>query len=246
MSPAEALVDAQLVQIASNPLNTIPGVIAAFEAIDRALPESDGLKWFNQLYLNVTRAVDQSISGLHWNNTAWLARLDVLFARLYLNALRASLTPGQTAPGCWQVMYGARSDARLARIQFAFAGMNAHIDHDLSVAVVETCAEFGIVPVHRSPEYRDYTQVNQILDSMIDATKRQLMVGLLGNSLPCIGRVEDLAGGFGILAAREIAWTNAELLWHARSIPGLANRFLDGLDRAATLAGTGLLAPVGV
>jgi len=27
-----------------------------------ALPESDGLKWFNQLYLNVTRAVDQSMT----------------------------------------------------------------------------------------------------------------------------------------------------------------------------------------
>jgi hypothetical protein len=59
-------------------------------------------------------------------------------------------------------------------------------------------------------------------------------------------RVEDLAGGFGILAAREIAWTNAELLWHAKGIPGLGNRFLDGLDRTTTLAGAGLLAPVGV
>jgi len=68
MSPVEALTDARIVQIASNPLNTIPDVIAAFEAIDAALPESDGLKWFNQLYLNVTRAVDQSMTALRWNN----------------------------------------------------------------------------------------------------------------------------------------------------------------------------------
>ncbi len=51
---------------------------------------------------------------------------------------------------------------------------------------------------------------------------------------------------FGLRAAREAAWTNAEMLWHADEIPGLGDRFLDGLDDAATLAGRGLLAPVGV
>jgi hypothetical protein len=238
--------DAGLLEIASRPINTIPDVVAAFEAIDQLLPDSDGLKWFNGLYLSVTRAVDLSIGTLHWNNTAWLAQLDVVFARLYLRALRASLTPGQNAPGCWQVMFSARHDVRLARIQFALAGMNAHIDHDLSVAVVETCTDLKLVPVHLSPEYRDYTRVNQLLDKLIDAAKHQLMVGLPGDALPCIGRVEDLAGGFGILVSREVAWTNAEIFWHSKAIPGLAARFLDGLDRAATVAGAALLAPVGV
>lgn len=238
--------DAGLLEIASRKIDSIADVIAAFEAIDGILPDIDGLKWFNGLYLSVTKAVDQSIGTLHWNNPTWLVRLDVLFARLYLNALRASLTPGETAAGCWQVMFKARHDVRLARIQFALAGMNAHIDHDLSEAVVETCTEFGIAPVHLSPEYQDFTQINQLLDKLIDATKHELMVGLLGDALPCIGRVEDLAGGFGILASREVAWTNAEILWHSKAIPGLADRFLDGLDRAATLAGAGLLAPVGV
>jgi hypothetical protein len=238
--------DAQLLQIASQPLNSIADVIAAFEAIDRVLPDSDGLKWFNGLYLNVTKSVDRSLGTLQWNNPAWLARLDVVFARLYLKALEASLTPGQTGTLCWQVLFQARHDARLARIQFALAGMNAHIDHDLSLAVVETCAEFHIEPVHLSGEYRDYTQVNQLLDQLIDATKHQLMVGLLGDALPCIGRVEDLAGGFGILTAREAAWTNAELLFHAGRVPGLSNRFLSGLDRVASLTSKALLAPVGV
>jgi hypothetical protein len=51
---------------------------------------------------------------------------------------------------------------------------------------------------------------------------------------------------FGLRASREAAWTNAEMLWHADAIPGLGARFLDGLDDAATLAGRGLLAPVGI
>ena len=103
---------------------------------------------------------------------------------------------------------------------FVLAGMNAHINHDLCIAVVQTCREMRIEPVHLSAEYRDYTQVNQLLDNLIDSTKRELMVGLLGNALPFIGRVEDLVGAFGILGSREVAWTNSELYWHAQSLPG--------------------------
>ncbi|MDE3198707.1 MAG: hypothetical protein KGN84_20335, partial [Acidobacteriota bacterium] len=140
---------ANLAQIASTPLSGIQDVIGAFSAIDQLLPDSDGLKWFNRLYLEVTRAVDGSVGTGQWNNPQWLARLDVVFAGLYLKALAGP------APKCWQVLLDARNDRRLARIQFALAGMNAHIDHDLSIAVTQTCREFGIVPVHLSPEYRD-------------------------------------------------------------------------------------------
>jgi len=238
--------EAALFAVAATPLHTIADVISAFTEIDQVLPDSDGLKWFNGLYLNVTKSVDKSIGTLHWNNPEWLSRLDVVFAGLYLGALKASLTPGETAPGCWQAMFKARHDMHLARIQFALAGMNAHINHDLCIAVVQTCREMGIEPVHLSPEYQDYTQVNQLLDALIDSTKKELMVGLLGNALPCIGRVEDLVGAFGILDSREVAWTNSELYWHAQTLPGLAERFIAGLDRATALAGAGLLAPVGI
>jgi len=232
-------IDGEILEIASQPIDSIADVISVFEALEQILPESDGLHWFNQLYLNVTKAVDQSVGTQQWNNPAWIARLDVVFARLYLNAL--AVPP---APNCWQVFFDARHDARLARIQFAFAGMNAHIDHDLSVAVVQTCVEFGLEPVHLSPIYQDFTRVNELLDTLIDQAKRDLMIGLLGNVLPSLGAVENLIAGFGIRAAREVAWTNAELLWHARPVPGITSRLLDGLDRTATLAGTLLLQPL--
>jgi hypothetical protein len=173
-----------------------------------------------------------------------IVRLDVLFRRLYLNALKAALTPGQTAPHCWPVFFNARHNARLARIQFALAGMNAHIDHDLSLAVVGTCGGFGAEPQHLSPVYQDYTRVNPLLNGLIDQSKHALMVGLPGDAIPDVGRLEDLVGAFGIASAREIAWTNSKLFRHARQIPFLSQRFLAGLDRAATVAGTVLLTPV--
>jgi hypothetical protein len=238
--------DNPLLAIATTQPATIAEVIAALEAIDGLLPETDGLKWFNWLYLTVTKAVDLNIGSGTWHNPAWLTQLDVVFAGLYLSALAQWLTPGETAPKCWSILFDARDDAKLARIQFALAGINAHIDHDLSEAVVETCRHFNIAPVHQSPEYLDYTQVNSILDPIVDQAKAQLLTGLLGDNLPSINYVENMAAAFGLSASREAAWTNGEMLFHAEVVPGLGDRFLDGLDDAATLAARGLLAPVGV
>jgi hypothetical protein len=238
--------DNPLLAIAAKPVNTIPDVIAALEAIDSLLPVTDGLKWFNWLYLTVTKAVDTNIGAGTWRNPTWLTQLDVVFAGLYLSALAEWLTPGETAPICWCVLFEARDDAKLARVQFALAGINAHIDHDLSEAVVETCRQFNIAPVRQSPEYLDYTQVNDILDPIVDQAKAQLLTGLLGDNLPSINLLENMLAAFGLRTSREAAWTNAEMLFQAEAIPGLGDRFLDGLDDAAALAARGLLAPVGV
>jgi hypothetical protein len=226
------------------PVNTITDVIGGMEAIQQATPESDGVHWFNWLYLEVTRSVLAKLSTRSWNNPAWLARLDVLFARLYFAPVSSDATVAP--PLCWQALLDARHDTRLARIQFALAGMNAHISHDLSIAVVQTCREMQIEPIHLSGIYEDYCAINDLLDGLIDDAKKTLLTGLLGEDLPALDQVEDLVAGFGIRAAREAAWTNAEILWHAQSIPGLADRFTAGLDHAAALAAVGLLAPVGV
>ena len=110
----------------------------------------------------------------------------------------------------------------------------------------ETCRQFNIAPVHHSPEYLDYTQVNNILDPIVDQAKAQLLTGLLGDNLPSIDYVENMVAAFGLSTSREAAWTNGEMLFNVESIPGLGDRFLDGLDDAATLAARGLLSPVGV
>jgi hypothetical protein len=239
-------VNDRIIDAASRPVDSVADVIAAFEAIDQALPDSDGLKWFNWLYLTVTRAVDLSIGTQPWNCPDWLTRLDVEFARLYLAAMIQCLTAQVNPPKCWRILMTSRNDARLARIQFALAGMNAHINHDLPVAVCAACDTFGIEPLHGSPQYRDYCGVNDLLDGIVEQAKRELLVGLLGNPLPCLDLVENLVAMWGLRAAREGAWTNSEFLRCANTVPGLTDRFLTGLDDATELAGRGLLAPVGI
>ena len=42
---------------------TIDQVVQTMESIDQLLPDGDGLKWFNRLYMMVTREVDLKSSG---------------------------------------------------------------------------------------------------------------------------------------------------------------------------------------
>lgn len=224
-------------------------MIAALRSIDSILPESDGLKWFNWLYLQVTEAVGASVGQGQLSDAAWLADLDVRFASLYLNALERWLsshgpTSGPAAPGCWSAIFRRRDDARLARIQFAIAGVNAHINHDLALAIVATCEASDIAPSRDSQQYRDYTSLNATLDSLIDTAKNTLRVGLLGQALPPLGQVEDKIGGWKVAAAREAAWISAEALWLIRKDSLLRAQYEIRLDELTTLADDALLVRV--
>src|SRR5579863_6509704 len=129
--------DAQLVALAQTATQSIPGVLQVMQTIDATCVDGDGLKWFNGLYLQVTQAVENRVTAGGFNDPAWVAELDIQFASLYFNALYAALT-GAPCPGCWQALFSCRNQPSIARIQFALAGMNAHINHDLPLAVVST------------------------------------------------------------------------------------------------------------
>ena len=49
--------DAQLLALAQATPHSINEVIGTMEAMDALCIDGDGLRWFNHLYLNVTRAV---------------------------------------------------------------------------------------------------------------------------------------------------------------------------------------------
>ena len=87
----------------------------------------------------------ESFQSPSTSSTPWLAQLDVQFARFYFSALESSLS-GRETSSCWQVLFESRGQAAIARIQFAMAGINAHINHDLSEAITATCQATGTAP----------------------------------------------------------------------------------------------------
>ena len=112
-------------------------------AIDAALPETDGVAWFNRLYLKVTKAVQAAVSEGRFASSVFLERLDVVFAGYYFRAYEAGQSDPRV-PTAWAPLFAARARDDVAPIQFGLAGMNAHINFDLGLALVDVAREVGI------------------------------------------------------------------------------------------------------
>ena len=69
------------------PVSSIDEVLSIMTAIERRLPDSDGLKWFNRLYLRVTQSVRLAVAGRAFRDARFMSELDVVFANLYFAAL---------------------------------------------------------------------------------------------------------------------------------------------------------------
>jgi hypothetical protein len=190
----------------------IPDVLKIMQSIDATCADEDGLKWFNWLYMTVTETIENKVAGGGFKDPAWLSELDVLFARLYFEAVAGELSGG-SCPECWKAMLSVRDKVKIARIQFALAGMNAHINYDLAMAIVSTCEAMNTIPQHGTTQYDDFTSVNPTLDGLIDEAKQRLNVRLPGDALPAVSHLEDLIATWDLATFREKAWDSAQSLW---------------------------------
>lgn len=229
-------------QIETNPPHSIHDVIRQMNEIDAALPESDGLKWFNRLYNMVTQAVAHAIDAGRFTNGAHVAKLDVLFANRYFNAFVLN-AKGGACPRAWRPLLQYRQRAGVSRLQYALAGMNAHINHDLALAVVDTCRAENLVPEHGTPFHNDFLIVNDILEETEKASTPILLTGVLGTLERTMGQVDNMMALWSVRRARDSAWTNAEVLWSLRNNNTLFNKFAETIDGMAGFAGRGLLLP---
>src|SRR6478735_3519789 len=117
---------------------TVDGVLDRLRAIDDALPAGDGAGVFNRMYLDVTERVAAALHEGTFVDAEFMAEFDVRFANLWLTAYDA-VAGGRKPPSAWKPLFEERTTPGVLPIQFALAGMNAHIEHDLPLAVVETC-----------------------------------------------------------------------------------------------------------
>ncbi|MCW2780282.1 MAG: hypothetical protein JWR35_731 [Marmoricola sp.] len=219
---------------------SIDDVLDRMEAIETSLPASDGVATFNRMYNQVTKLVRDAVSQHQFEAGEFLERLDVNFANLYFAAHQADLM-GTEVPRAWAPLFLARARPHTVPIQFAFAGMNAHISHDLPFAVVTTCQEMGVIPREDSPEHVDYTETNRVLAEASETIKGWFITGVMARLDQATGPVDDAFEMFGIHAARSAAWGSAEMLWRLSDNPRLDELFRSGLSRSVEMANRGIL-----
>jgi hypothetical protein len=231
--------------VPSNIVATIPEAITAMRDLGATLDEGDGVGCFNSMYLQVTEAVASRLDAGVFSDPEFMDRLDVNFANLYLDACaRSAGSTAQPACASWRALFDRRADSRITPLQFALAGMNAHINHDLPLAVTVTAEQLNRPP-SSAGVYEDFTAVNDILSEADDAVRLSLQ-GPLASALDKVGGpLDDAIGAWGIARARQAAWGQALRLWEVRPDPPLYERFLLRLDRVVALAGRCLLTPAG-
>ncbi|MFE3150078.1 DUF5995 family protein [Streptomyces sp. NPDC059218] len=225
-------------------LTAVPGidrVIGRMRALRFARPPEggaeDGVAVFHRVYLTVTETVRrQSARGAFPDRPA-AAALDVRFAERYLSAVDAAAA-GERTPDCWHPLFQYRHHPGVRPLQFALSGINAHIGHDLPLAVVDTCRTLGCAPPDLEEEF---DRVGDLLLMLEERIREDLMPG--PDLLELADPLTHLFGSWSLERAREAAWSTALVLWRLREVPLLAEEFRRRLDAGAGLVGRFLLTP---
>ena len=231
--------------LAQTPVGSIEDVVARMTAIDEALLPTDGISCFNKLYLEVTRSVQVAVGQTTFADPGFLTRLDVAFANLFFAALSAFEAGSPETPHAWSPLFEARASSAIAPVQFALAGMNAHINRDLPVALVDIFAAAGGAPNEQSAQYADFERVNGLLAATEKQVKDLYLDGLARKLDAEFHGVDDVVATWSVAAARQAAWTNGEVLWHLRSVGPIERTYLTTLDRSVGFASRGLLISTG-
>lgn len=225
---------------------SVPEVIERLRTIEGAAPRSNGVACFARLYREVTEGVNAKLAEQGFANALFLERLDVCFAGLFFAALDAYGRDPASVPSAWGPLFAQQSRRGIAPLQFAFAGMNAHINRDLPVALVTTCGELKLDLREGTPEHADFDRVNVLLGEVEATIKHSYLTGWLAwadRVLHRFDRIDDVVAMWDVRRARDAAWTNGQALWALRDEPSLASDFLLALDRMVGFASRGLLVP---
>ena len=193
---------------------TIEEVIASLnQIIDDALRAEQRIGYFASLYERVTTNVRRAlVAGDVFQNNPRMERLDVVFADRFLDAWDAHVS-GREPTAAWRVAFAVLDDPGPLVVQHLMLGMNAHINLDLGVAAAT------VAPT--APELQslkpDFMKINEILGRLLGVVELEL-----GQICPRFSRaqrltffaphLEDKLFGFGMGAARDLAWLLAEQL----------------------------------
>lgn len=227
---------------AAPPPETLDDLLERLAALEDATGPRDGTRWYTRLYREATGEVAGALRAGDMEDPAFLERLGVVCGAAYLGAVEDARRR-RTLGRAWAPLFEARRRRLVAPLQFAIAGLNAHVNHDLAVGLAATWPELGSEPDDDGPQRRDFNRLNALIERAEGRVKEWLVTGAIAELDTAFGDVDDVAATWSVGRARDAAWTNGALLWHVRGRHALAGAFELGLARSAGLAGRLLLVP---
>ena len=188
---------------------TIDDVVARLDdEVHRAVREGSRAGYFAALYREVTVRVDRAIRAGRFEDGDRMARLDVVFANRYLDAV-ARRRAREPVTRSWGLAFDAAQQWPPLILQHLLVGMNAHIGLDLGIAAARTAPGADLPGLRR-----DFDEITAILGETVDDVQDRIArvspdMGLL-DRFGC--RTDEEVCTFALDRARTLAWGWAEHL----------------------------------
>ncbi len=224
-------------------VNSVSDLIDELRSLEGALHAGNGVKWFVRLYREVTEALALELRAGDLEDPVFLELLVLVYGNSVLNVCEDMERRSQRIARAWAPLFERRHDHRVAPIQFALAGLNAHTNHDVPIGLVHACKSTGIAPDSDGPQLRDYMTMTTLLKRTTDSVKQWLVTGALEEVDETFGDVDDAIAMWSLQRGRQAAWTSGEVLWALRDNDALTVAYVSVMDRMTGFAGRGLLLP---
>jgi hypothetical protein len=219
---------------------SISQVIEEMRLVGAEMPAVDGVAQFHRMYLHVTELVGAAAAARSFQDAAFMERLDCVFAGLYLDACRAT---DDSRSSAWQPLFALRAQHGTASLQYAVAGMNAHINFDLGLALVRTCRQLGRT-LDSPGVHADFLAVNAILAAAVQEVRESYLAGIALEVDRAASPALDVIGGWSIEAARDAAWLSATVQWALQGRKDAHTAYLSSRASLVGLVTRQLLTPV--
>jgi hypothetical protein len=165
-----------------------------------ALASTDATGYFAALYSRVTSRIGAAIRAGTFADGPALDAFATRFATFYVDAFREP----SSRPRSWAAAWDVATDSRLLIVQHLLLGINAHVNHDLPLAVVAAADERGDLASIRP----DFDAVNDVLAATyVDVVADLDRVSRWVNRVARLGA--DRAFNFSLRRARAQAWSAA-------------------------------------
>lgn len=224
------------------PITQSPSSLAQMQTyLDQWEPLSDRRAIFLSCYSRMTRNMLASLDKGIFHDPHWVECLLERFADYYFVAVKAFETDPQAAPTVWQQTFSAASDPRTKVVQHLMLGVNAHINYDLVLALIDMLdPEWHAFPEsQRLKRYADHCQINRIIANTVDEVQDEVLeryspaMDLVDRAF---GRLDELIIARLLSGWREQVWKQVMRWVDISSVEGRDN-FLQQVESASVQRG---------
>jgi len=194
------------------PVTTIDQVVDAIQGIIAwSIANESRLGYFAALYKRITIAIRTAIAQGLFQDGPRMELFDVTFASRYFAALNGYFHPGAfpQPSHCWRVAFDGATHPEPIIVQHMLAGVNAHIDLDLGIAVEQ------VAPGAKLPSIEtDFNTVNKVLAAQVNGVVDEIddLSPVLSDIYDVLMKNEIDLIDDALQIFRDGAWRFAELL----------------------------------